>query len=60
MSDVIRLFNYQFRFVQNIYDFIIFDHNFVKMNEKFSKVVSFETKLIEYIEKFFKFNLCSM
>ena len=30
------------------------------MNDVFSKIVLFETKLIEYIEKFLKFNLNSM
>ena len=48
------------RIVQNIYNLIFFDYNFVKTNDVFPKVVSFETKLIKHIEKFLRFNLCSI
>ena len=60
MSDVIRLFNYQLNLVQNIYDIVFIDNNFMKTNNELSKVISFRTKLIEHIKELFKFNLCSI
>ena len=60
MSDIIRLLNYQLNLVQDIHNIVFVDNDFMKMNDELLKVISFRIKLIEYIKKLFKFNLCSM
>ena len=60
MSEVIRLLNHQLNLVQNIYNIVYIDNNFMKTNNELSKIILFKTKLIEHIKKLFKFNLYSI